>query len=407
MRILIVTPLFDLSGRDSSGIAIYLRTMAQELVELGHEIHVLFASENCAKTRSFRRGDIQIHQIHLQPPGWFRRRGLGRIARLFGMPLWYPSFRNIVILGRMIERLADRYSIDLVETTNVRGFCFYYLLRFHSTPVVTRVATTGSKHTEINEGERDFGERMNQFFEGAAIGRSDGLVTHSEEHRKQICLDLSLPIERFTVIPLGIEIPEESEMKSRPIVGRDLTVLFVGRLERRKGIDILLKAIPIVLQNEKDVEFVLIGRDEGGGFAREFEINNDCEVRRRVAFKGEVDSETLQAAYRDCDIFVAPSRYESFGLIYVEAMSFGKPAIGCRVGGIPEVIDDGKTGLLAKPDDVGDLVEKVLSLLRSKETRESMGQHARERAAGLFSSEAMATGMASYYDSVLAEFGRR
>lgn len=77
--------------------------------------------------------------------------------------------------------------------------------------------------------------------------------------------------------------------------------------------------------------------------------------------------------YRDCDVFAAPSIYESFGLVYLEAMAHGKPAIGCLAGGVPEVVVDGATGLLIPPGDSAALARAILKLAQDEPLAEQMG----------------------------------
>ena len=87
----------------------------------------------------------------------------------------------------------------------------------------------------------------------------------------------------------------------------------------------------------------------------------------------------LRGFYHACDLFVAPSRYESFGLVLVEAMMFGKPVVSCKVGGIPEVVVDGATGLLAEPGDAASLESCLAQLIESRDLRDQMAASARKR----------------------------
>src|SRR5262249_33699930 len=136
---------------------------------------------------------------------------------------------------------------------------------------------------------------------------------------------------------------------------RKTRLLFVGRLESRKGIDVLLDAIPDVLAQFPDAVLDIVGDDtipkpDGTTSKHEF-LKRDLAalVRARITFHGRVEEHELREFYRDCDIFVAPSRYESFGLVFLEALMFGKPVIGCDAGGGPEVVTDGETGYLVAP----------------------------------------------------------
>jgi glycosyltransferase involved in cell wall biosynthesis len=118
----------------------------------------------------------------------------------------------------------------------------------------------------------------------------------------------------------------------------------------------------------------------------------------------------LSAYYRACDLFVAPSLYESCGFIYLEAMSYAKPVIGCAVGGVPEAVEDGVTGLLVKPEDPSALSASIIRLLQDKALRRVMGEAARRRVETRFTQALMAERTEQAYDRLLTRHnvsGRR
>jgi len=81
-----------------------------------------------------------------------------------------------------------------------------------------------------------------------------------------------------------------------------------------------------------------------------------------------VTSEVREQLYKDCAILVVPSRYESFGMVFLEAMRYGTPVISCRAGGIPEVVEDGVTGILVPVEDVDKLALAIIDLLTNEKT---------------------------------------
>jgi glycosyltransferase involved in cell wall biosynthesis len=100
-------------------------------------------------------------------------------------------------------------------------------------------------------------------------------------------------------------------------------------------------------------------------------------------------------------MMVAPSHYESFGMMYVEAMAFGRATIGCPVGGVPEIVLDGRTGLLVKPDDEHALAEAILSLAADPQRCAAMGRAGYERFHERFTAERMAEETLTFYEAVL------
>jgi glycosyltransferase involved in cell wall biosynthesis len=120
-------------------------------------------------------------------------------------------------------------------------------------------------------------------------------------------------------------------------------------------------------------------------------------LRNTVHFTGSVSDAELQRQYQTCDLFVAPSLYESFGLIYLEAMNYAKPVIGCRAGGIPEVIDEGVTGLLAEPGNPQSLAQAIITMLQSPAKLYEMGLAGRQQLVERFSHIQMAQRFADVY----------
>ena len=187
-------------------------------------------------------------------------------------------------------------------------------------------------------------------------------------------------------------------------------VLFVGRLEPRKGIDTLLGAIPHVLHAAPNTRFKIVGDDtQVGPGGKTYKEAFLAEHGRRswiknVTFTGRVGDAALDAAYAGCDLFVAPSRFESFGLVFVEAMRVGKAVIGCRAGGMPEVVADGVNGLLVEPGDAPALTAAILRLVQDPALRTAMGAAGRQLFDEKFTSARMAADSAGLYDLARARF---
>jgi len=187
---------------------------------------------------------------------------------------------------------------------------------------------------------------------------------------------------------------------------RSVNVLFVGRLEKRKGIQALLEAAPRVLASHPEVTITIAGDDtlpaEGGGTYRQrFEQAHVALVEsKRIRFVGRVDDTALYELYAACDVFVAPSRYESFGLTLIEAMMFGKPVIACSTGGALETVVEGGTGLLVAPDDDRALSTAIVSLVENELLRERLGRAGRLRYEAHFTDVAMAKRSIEMYSRV-------
>jgi phosphatidyl-myo-inositol dimannoside synthase len=159
-------------------------------------------------------------------------------------------------------------------------------------------------------------------------------------------------------------------------------VLFVGRLVRRKGLPELLSAFEIVSKSCPDARLVIVG---DGPYRQELEgLVAMSPVRDRVELRGMLTGKPLYQEYASCDVFVMPSRAtsvdtEGFGMVFLEAAYFSRPAVGTRSGGIPEAVVDQETGLLVEQDDVVGLATKIVAILSDRALSERLGRRARER----------------------------
>ena len=212
---------------------------------------------------------------------------------------------------------------------------------------------------------------------------------------------IELPRERIGFVPFGI-----SDRRSFDplILPERVNILFVGRLEARKGIDTLLKAAALLLAEIPEVAFTIVGKNDiasesGLTYREEFEKATPSALREgRVFFRGIAPDDELDRYYAGCDIFVAPSRSESFGLILLEAMREGKPVVAGDVGGMREVIEHEGNGLLVSPDDARALADALRRLVDSPCLRERYGKRSR----ALFEERFTASRMAEGYESFCA-----
>jgi glycosyltransferase involved in cell wall biosynthesis len=213
--------------------------------------------------------------------------------------------------------------------------------------------------------------------------------------------EIQFPERVVKLVPHGMA-PALKKLVKRP--NSEIVILFVGRLELRKGIDVFLQAIPKVLETIPEARVKIIGDysllgPHGSTFMDNFKSEHaNKDWLGKVLFEGRVDQDVLLSAYETCDIFVAPSRFESFGLIFLEAMREGKPVIGCNAGGMPEVVSHGVNGLLVEPGDTQQLTDAILQLATNLDLRQKMGEAGKRIFNEKFTANRMAEESAALYD---------
>jgi glycosyltransferase involved in cell wall biosynthesis len=188
---------------------------------------------------------------------------------------------------------------------------------------------------------------------------------------------LGVPGELLRVIPNGIDLEEFRDLPP-PEPHTSLRILSVGRIyPRQKGLDTLVEAFGR-MTGRGPAELRLVGEDWGGQAVLQANARR-LGVADRVHFTGPVARARLLQEYASCDLFVLPSRFEPFGIVLLEAMASGKPIVASRTGGIPEVVEDGRSAMLVPPGDPEALAAAMRAVGEDPERRERMGRAGKER----------------------------
>ncbi|HEX6476666.1 MAG TPA: glycosyltransferase [Acidimicrobiales bacterium] len=382
-----------------NGIARVVHTLATGLAAKGHIVHVLTRGED-------------HDRVDLEDGVWVHRVVVRHSPRPAGAPdlldhLWNYS----ASLCRELVRIHEHRPIDVVQTPNwdSEGAAAVLDGRFRTvvglyTPIKALAAVDQRMATSPDAPNPQIdplvdSERWLYRHADAVLACGPGIAQEIEH-----TYDVVFPPSSLGFVVHGL--PDASVGVHRRRSDALVEVLFVGRLEARKGIDTLLEAIPGLAAAFPELAFTIVGNDRipsaGGPTYRElFEASDEGQhLGDRVRFAGLVSDAERAQHYADCDIFVAPSRFESFGLILVEAMMFGKPVVGCDIGGMRDIVDDGETGFLVRPGDPQALHAAVAKLADSGELRLQLGQRARESYLHRFTVDRMVDEAAGYYERI-------
>lgn len=167
---------------------------------------------------------------------------------------------------------------------------------------------------------------------------------------------------------------------------QSVVVFCPRRMEPKNGVDYLIRAIPDILKHYQETFFLFAGNDTVPDYAEMVRRTvTDLNVGKNVIFLGSVANDTILKYYQISDMVVLPSLMEATSIAGLEAMACGVPLVGTRVGGIPEIIDDEKTGLLVSPKNEGELSNAIVRLIKNKSLRDELGRSARSRAVSEFS----------------------
>jgi glycosyltransferase involved in cell wall biosynthesis len=204
----------------------------------------------------------------------------------------------------------------------------------------------------------------------SVVKRADLIVANSS-YTKEL-LRSFYPQREVEVIPEGFSVAPKGSKKRAENCKK---ILFVGRLVERKGVEYLIRAMPLVAE-QLDIRLDVVG--EGELKAQLEELSRSLKLKDKVNFTGRIKDELLGTYYQDCDLFVLPAIVDSkgdtegLGMVLVEALSYGKPVIASAVGGIVDIVEDKKTGILVPQKDEKALAQAIVAVLKNPSFAEEL-----------------------------------
>ena len=195
---------------------------------------------------------------------------------------------------------------------------------------------------------------------------------------------IGVPKEKIVIIPNGVDLEEYKQLpigdlfrKRLDIKENEKVVLTIGRLEEIKGFQYLIKALPSIIEEIGSTKLVIAGPDFNYG-AKLKKLAEETNVQDNVIFYGPINGKEKFEAFSAANIVAVPSLYEGFGMLLLEAMAAGKPLVATNTGAAPEIIQNGKNGVLATLGDVEDLAGKVIKLLSDDQLMYLISQESRK-----------------------------
>lgn len=241
---------------------------------------------------------------------------------------------------------------------------------------------------------------LHLFWEHRALKRIDHGISHTAAN-VETCLAAYGALPPCTVIPLGVDLAHTQPAADAA------DVLFVGRFETRKGLDVLLRAWAQVVRAPgvpEQVTLHLVGRDTVGHGGESFLqqcLAGAALPANRLKVHGSLAAPELEALRRRCAMCVVPSRYESFGLVVLEAFAAGQAVVASRVGGLAEVIRDGLDGVLVAPENADALANALVRVISDRTFSASLAAAGRLALRGRFSVGQMVERSLAVYKQVV------
>jgi phosphatidyl-myo-inositol dimannoside synthase len=291
-----------------------------------------------------------------------------------------------------VRKILRRHQLSQIHCIKVlpEGFVAWCMRRFSGVPYLLYAH---GEEIQMRLTSRMLGWVIPPLYRGA-----DAIIANSR-HTKELLKLIGIRPERIHVIHPGVNAAEfratadaRQAVRERHRLGEAVTLLTVGRLQRRKGQDMVIKALPLIKKRFPKVKYLIVGTGEEHASLQQ--LAQDYGVREDVVFVGSVSDEDRAAYYAACDLFLMPNRQidvdiEGFGIVFLEAGAAGKPVIGGRSGGTAEAIQDGVTGVRVDGENPNAVAAAVIDLLTDTNKAKSMGEAGRQRVEKTFNWEAI------------------
>jgi glycosyltransferase involved in cell wall biosynthesis len=367
MKIAIYVPSWP-PGKAASGIVTYASQIVPALRELGHEVFIITPTKGDDDPRT-----IDLNAFSLSPSIWTRA-----IEQLVpGTLVW----RAVALAIRSaVCHLVRTCGVEVFEIEETLGLNFP-TSRLRLLPVVVRLHGPWFLTGAAQRPSRNFRPGLRrEKCEGIGIKKATLISAPTNEILRAVRAHYRLPLSNACVIPNPLK-SADSQSKWRFDSCTPNNLLFIGRFDSQKGGDLVLRVFGELASLYPELRLTFVGPDRGVNgpdnrlhFFESFVQSTLPEwCRSRIDFFGQVPHSELMGLRKKSFITLVASQYETMPYAVLEAMSIGCPIVATHVGGIPEMIQDGRTGLLVPPQDISKMVKACNTLISNPSFAAALG----------------------------------
>ena len=373
-------PLATLGGKETGGMNVYVRDLAREFSRRGVIVDVFTRSQNSHLPHVMHKLGTRGRVVHV-PAGPEEPYDKNKVFDHL------PEFTEGVLRFARDQGIA----YDVIHSHYwLSGWVARDLRAVWGKPIVHMFHTLGlmKNHVAGSPSEMETSRRID--VETDIVGFADKLIAATPAEQTQLEWLYGADRDRIAVVPPGVDTRHFHPMPMRAARDRlgvahgDWMVLFVGRIERLKGVDTLIRAIALLAHEcptwVEKMCVAIIGGDAATNENVELErlkrMREELGLSDLITFLGARDQDQLRHYYNAASFVVMPSRYESFGMVALEAMACGRPVIASEVGGLAHLVRDGQTGFHVPEGNHVGLASAIARLLQDDRLREQLGRQA-------------------------------
>jgi len=359
----------------SGGTGAYVYYLSNELMKHGYSVYIVTGYDQ-AKDVRLRE---QLSVFFLKTPKT-------------------PIVKSFLFAGfslRKLNSIRDSVRVDITHANLPLVPNFAVPANFGKTLVSTVHSTwkgeaeaiRGEPYSRLNPNEK-FMVSFNWFlriFEEKMLERSNKIIAVSDFTRRELLQYYKVNEDKIRVIHNGVDVnkfqPASDKRKAKDELGfnpDDIAILSVGRLYARKGLFTLIESMPAVVRRFPRAKFVISGKGQSNEMKKLVAHAQKLGVRDNIVFTGYFPDKKLPRLYQAADVFAFSTFYENLPFAVLEALSTGLPVVTTRVGGIPEMIEDGQNGFLVQPFNSRELSDRILYFLEHPTAASEMAVLARK-----------------------------
>jgi glycosyltransferase involved in cell wall biosynthesis len=387
MKILQVIPVFSaLFG----GPVTVVRSICKELSKR-HEV-IVYTTAAVDKRRDFK--DFPVED---ESEG-YRVVYFPRILKISGFnisPAMEKTLRESISRYDAVHLHSWRHFQDIIVHRYAKKYNVPYILQTHGSLPRVMVKRTLKWIYDISFGSK----LLKDASKVVALS-----YTEAEQYKA-----IGVSEEKIAIIPNGIDLSEYAELppkgsfkKKFNIPDDKRIILYLGRIHKIKGIDFLVKAYAYLINEMKCRDAILVIAGPDDGYISEIKsLVQSLDISNSVLFVGALYGEDKLAAYIDSEVYVLPSRYETFPMTLLEAYACGKTIVASKVGGLRDLVSNGETGLLVEPGNVKQLARNIFNLLNGNDIAKEMGLKGKNFVRENFTIEKVVERLEKLYEEVV------
>lgn len=375
------------------GIGTYVRFISEELKKQGHKIFIISSLPRNKSIIEVKNGIVIYYKKQFRIPV------IGRIFYLLGMESVYLRIMCALTNYFVVKSLYNRYKIDIIETPdwfNEGLFCSLFLKNI---PVVCRIHGPTIMLYKYQKNKIKLFIEM--LMEKIMIESCNAVIVPT-----LYMLDFvkrNFKIKKFTIIPIGMKADNNYEKKQ---YHNEKIVLCIGRIEKVKNPQVILKAVPYIVDNIKDVKFIFVGR-KIGNYGREFDsLIDKLKINKYVEVIEKMDWQQLNKLCLNSDVIVKPSLEGALDMTLIESIASKVPLVCSNIPSFKEVIGE-EAGILVNPYDEKSWAENIIKVLTDKTMADNIAMKAFELYRNKYSIEKIAEKLISFYQEILYEYFKK